>query len=236
MSRPAHSTLSFGKRYGYFSSDDTTIHPIHHHHRSARLSILYSIIRLDPYPGRRRRLHCTAALFVLFWALLMGQQFWVCQHEPGWRNQLVPQCRFDKQIALSQLTCSYAYSSHCSSNHLPVTYAYTYIADVISDSILLAAPWTLWWGFSDQVLRRRLIIIFSTCVITTIVSIVHAALIITNGGEVVIIAGLVEVSSLLLQHSFKLNHRIPFEELRFPNRLQPPRSGRSLLPEARQLR
>jgi hypothetical protein len=91
-----------------------------------------------------------------------------------------------------------------------VTDAYTYIADVIADSILLFAPWTLWWGLSDLALRRRLLIIFSSCVITTIVSIVHAAIIIFYGDERVVIAGLVEVSFLLLQHNFDLNHRIPF--------------------------
>ena len=114
-----------------------------------------------------------------------------------------------------------------------MTYAYTYIADIISDSILLVSPWTLWWGLSDLALRRRLIVIFSTCVITTVVSIVHTVIIITYGDERVVITGLVEVSFLLLQHNFDLNHRIPFEELRFPNRLQPPRSGRSHLPETR---
>jgi len=79
--------------------------------RSARLSILFSIIRIDPSPGRRRRLLYIAGLFILVWAILMGQLFWICEPEPGWRDQASPQCRLNKQVAICQVVCpSFSFS------------------------------------------------------------------------------------------------------------------------------
>lgn len=73
--------------------------------RSARLAILFSIIRLDPSPTRRRRLLAVAALFFTVAVVLIVQLFWVCEPEAGWKDTKSPQCKLNKQVAICQLVC-----------------------------------------------------------------------------------------------------------------------------------
>ncbi|KAG7443920.1 uncharacterized protein BT62DRAFT_988070 [Guyanagaster necrorhizus] len=136
---------------------------------TARLSILFSMIRVDPSETRRRRLFCIAALFILVLAILIAQLFWVCEPELGWRDTRSPQCTLNKQVAISQL-----------------------VSDVIADLILILAPLKLLAGLEDKCLRLRLMVIFSTCIVTTIVSLVHAAYILTFGEAKVVISAIVE--------------------------------------------
>lgn len=70
-------------------------------------------------------------------------------------------------------------------------------ADVIADSLLLAAPLRLLQSLEDKSLRRRLIFIFSTCIVTTIVSLIHAVYIFKHGGPKVLIAAFVEVNGYM---------------------------------------
>ncbi|KAF9012877.1 hypothetical protein BDZ89DRAFT_1023817 [Hymenopellis radicata] len=136
---------------------------------SARLSILFSIIRLDPSERRRRRLLWIGVLFFLVLVFLICQLFWVCEPEPKWKDMRSPQCTLNKQVAICQL-----------------------VSDIIADLILIIAPLKLLSGLEDVGLRHRLMVIFSTCIVTTIVSLVHAAYILTLGGVKVVIAALVE--------------------------------------------
>jgi hypothetical protein len=73
--------------------------------RWARLAIVYSIIRLDPSPSRRKRLHYISALFVFAWLVLTVQLFWICEPEQGWKDERNPQCVLNKQVAICQLVC-----------------------------------------------------------------------------------------------------------------------------------
>ncbi|PBL00056.1 hypothetical protein ARMGADRAFT_1008547 [Armillaria gallica] len=136
---------------------------------TARLSILFSITRLDPSENRRRRLLCVAALFILVLAILIAQLYWVCEPEPRWKDMRSPQCTLNKQVAICQL-----------------------VSDVIADLILILAPLKLLAGLEDKGLRHRLMVIFSTCIVTTIVSLVHAAYILTLGETKVVISAIVE--------------------------------------------
>ncbi|TFK73728.1 hypothetical protein BDN72DRAFT_893690 [Pluteus cervinus] len=136
---------------------------------AARLSILFSIIRLDPDQDQRRRLFWVAGLFTTVCLVLIAQLFWVCEPKPDWKKALSPQCPLDKEVAICQL-----------------------ISDIIADVILILAPLKLLAGLEDKTLRLRLMVIFSTCIVTTIVSLVHAAYILTLGGSKVVIAALVE--------------------------------------------
>ncbi|PBK60606.1 hypothetical protein ARMSODRAFT_944675 [Armillaria solidipes] len=136
---------------------------------TARLSILFSIIRVDPSENRRRRLLCVAALFILVLAILIAQLYWVCEPEPRWKDMRSPQCTLNKEVAICQL-----------------------VSDVIADLILILAPLKLLSGLEDKGLRHRLMVIFSTCVVTTIVSLVHAAYILTLGETKVVISAIVE--------------------------------------------
>ncbi|KAK0215084.1 hypothetical protein IW262DRAFT_1404952 [Armillaria fumosa] len=136
---------------------------------TARLSILFSIIRLDPSENRRRRLLCVAALFIFVLTILIAQLYWVCEPEPRWKDMRSPQCTLNKQVAICQL-----------------------VSDVIADLILILAPLKLLAGLEDKGLRHRLMVIFSTCIVTTIVSLVHAAYILTHGETKVVISAIVE--------------------------------------------
>jgi hypothetical protein len=75
--------------------------------RSARLAILFSIIRIDPSPTRRRRLLAVAALFFTVAVILITQLFWVCEPEPGWKDAKSPQCKLNQQVAICQLVSAY---------------------------------------------------------------------------------------------------------------------------------
>ncbi|KAF9465587.1 hypothetical protein BDZ94DRAFT_1253482 [Collybia nuda] len=136
---------------------------------SARLSILFSIIRVDPSDSRKRLLKLVAVLFSIVCIVLIAQLYWVCEPQPKWKDLPSPQCTLNKQIAICQL-----------------------VSDVIADSILLVVPLKLLQSIQDMRLRLRLMVIFSTCIVTTVVSLVHAVLILKRGGKKVIIAALVE--------------------------------------------
>ncbi|KAJ7708962.1 hypothetical protein B0H17DRAFT_1000054 [Mycena rosella] len=136
---------------------------------ASRLSILFSIVRIDPSERRRTRLFWVAVAFVVVTLFLFAQLLWVCEPEPSWKDAPNPQCHLPLQVAICQL-----------------------VTDVIADGILLFAPVPLFQNLADKVLRRKLTLIFSTCVVTTIVSLVHAVFILRNGGIKVVISALVE--------------------------------------------
>ena|SRR5882762_6675454 len=72
---------------------------------SARLSILFSIIRIDPDPATRHRLKWVAAVFVGAIVFFISQLMWVCEPSPAWKNARNPQCRLNKEVAICQLVC-----------------------------------------------------------------------------------------------------------------------------------
>ncbi|KIJ37406.1 hypothetical protein M422DRAFT_177900, partial [Sphaerobolus stellatus SS14] len=139
---------------------------------SARLSILFSIIRLDQNPKRKKTLLYISSIYILVAVLLLAQLFWVCEPEQShnhWKDFDTPQCTLNKQVAICQL-----------------------ISDIIADLTLLIAPIKLFSEMGDKRLQIRLLIIFSTCIVTTIISLVHATYILMQGGPKVLIAAVVE--------------------------------------------
>ncbi|KAF7365536.1 hypothetical protein MVEN_00426800 [Mycena venus] len=131
----------------------------------SRLSILFSIIRLNPSSAGRKQLSYIALAFFAVVIFLLAQLLWVCEPEPKWKDTPNPQCHLPLQVAICQL-----------------------VTDILADSILLIAPVPLFRSLSDKPLRRKLTLIFSTCV----VSLVHAAFILRNGGIKVLISAVVE--------------------------------------------
>ncbi|KAF5363119.1 hypothetical protein D9757_011715 [Collybiopsis confluens] len=135
----------------------------------ARLSILFSIIRIHPDEIMRQRLYVVGFLFFLTHAFLVSQLYWVCEPEPSWKQEESPQCELPKQVVICQL-----------------------VTDVIADSILVIVPLRLIQTLIDTRLRRRLTVIFSTCLITTAVSLVHAAFILVHAGPQEVMAAITE--------------------------------------------
>ncbi|KAI0755398.1 hypothetical protein BC629DRAFT_1662758, partial [Irpex lacteus] len=163
---------------------------------TARLSILYSIIRIDPNPRMRIVLHRVAVMFIVVMLVMCAQLFWVCEPLDTWKNTKSPQCPLTKQVAICQL-----------------------VTDILADLLLILAPLRLLQQLSAQDgTRRRLMIIFSTSIVTTIVSLVHAALILTVGGIKVVIAAIIEdtfsliVCNVPVVVTFLLRHALAFGE------------------------
>jgi hypothetical protein len=136
---------------------------------SARLSMLFSIIRIDPNLRRRRWLYFIASLYIVVYILLGFQLLWVCQQEGPWKKLATPQCHLTVSVAVAQLT-----------------------TDIFADGSLVIIPMIVFRALDDRRLRRRLMVIFSTCVITTIVSLVHAIYLLTTSGLPVLVAGITE--------------------------------------------
>ncbi|KAJ7676862.1 hypothetical protein DFH06DRAFT_1034242 [Mycena polygramma] len=136
---------------------------------ASRLSILFSVIRIDPSAERRKRLSWVAVAFVVTALFLLAQLLWACEPNHSWIHSAHPQCELPLQVAVAQL-----------------------VADLISDSILLFAPWPLFRSLGSKSLRRKLTLIFSTCVGTTILSFVHAVFILRDNDAMISISGLVE--------------------------------------------
>ncbi|KAH9169614.1 hypothetical protein EDB89DRAFT_1854339 [Lactarius sanguifluus] len=136
---------------------------------TARISILFSIIRIDPDPVMRHRLKWLAGAFFAALCFLLSQLFWTCEGINDWKDKASPQCPLPKQVAICQL-----------------------ITDILADLSLIILPLRLIRGIKDKRLRWRLVFIFSTSIATTIVSLVHAAYIISRGGIPVVISALVE--------------------------------------------
>ncbi|KAJ7922313.1 hypothetical protein B0H13DRAFT_1707819 [Mycena leptocephala] len=131
---------------------------------ASRLSILFSIIRIEPFAQRRRRLLLwVAGTFVAAALFLLGQLFWVCESEPS------PDCKLPPQVGICQIVTS-----------------------VIADSILLLAPLPLFRKLTDKSLGYKLTLLFSTCVVTTIVSFIHVAFVLTHDTMKIIISAIVE--------------------------------------------
>ncbi|KAJ6473819.1 hypothetical protein C8R45DRAFT_404995 [Mycena sanguinolenta] len=126
---------------------------------ASRLSILFSIVRIESSATRRKLLFSAAAMFVITALLLVAQLFWVCESRPrsSWKSHRDPQCDLPRQVAIFQL-----------------------VTDVTSDAILIFAPWPLFRSLVDKSLGHKLTIIFSICVVPTILSLVHAGFILKD--------------------------------------------------------
>jgi hypothetical protein len=79
---------------------------------AARLSILFSIIRIDPSLVIRRRLKWLAAAFLAALCALLFQFFWTCEHSHAWKSDPSPQCPLPKQVAICQLISTYVSASY----------------------------------------------------------------------------------------------------------------------------
>ncbi|KAF8192399.1 hypothetical protein K438DRAFT_1970198 [Mycena galopus ATCC 62051] len=138
---------------------------------ASRLSILFSIVRIDSSSARRKFMLCAAALFCITALLLVAQLFWVCESRAhsSWKSEQNPQCGLPQQVAVFQFS-----------------------ADVTSDAVLLFVPWPLFRSLGDKSLGHKLTVIFSVCVVTTIVSLVHASLIFKDDDIGMPFSGIVE--------------------------------------------
>lgn len=71
--------------------------------RSARLSILFTVIRIFPCGNMRTALGCLASSLILAWVILMGQTFWHCEFRGRWTEEVWPQCYGGNTVAIPQI-------------------------------------------------------------------------------------------------------------------------------------
>ncbi|KAL0959903.1 hypothetical protein HGRIS_011569 [Hohenbuehelia grisea] len=137
---------------------------------TARLSILFSIVRIAPSLSMRRQLYFLAGTFFVCWAVLFAQDFWTCEGDPAWKDSPLHQCVLGEKVAIAQL-----------------------VTDVYADAALIAFPVRLLWNLRvSKGHRLRLLLIFSTSVITSIVSLVHAYYVLRVGGLEELVVAIVE--------------------------------------------
>ncbi|KAG1839540.1 hypothetical protein DFJ58DRAFT_667695, partial [Suillus subalutaceus] len=162
-----------------WQSDGTDMHT----HKSSRISILFTIVRLTA-PGTffRRVLISTVITFGIVWALLFSQVWWVCETESGWKTQPHPQCDLGRGVAIAQM-----------------------ITDVLGDFVLIFAPFCLIYRVRLSTGQKvRVLSVFSASAITTVVSLVHAYYIFSGGGLQEVMAAIVEASMSLIVASLSV--------------------------------
>ncbi|KAF7328456.1 hypothetical protein MSAN_02482100 [Mycena sanguinolenta] len=144
---------------------------------ASRLSILFSIVRIESSTTRRQLLCWVAVMFFITALLLVAQLFWVCESRThsSWKTHSGLQCGLPRQVAIFQ-----------------------FVTDVTSDAILLFAPWPLFRSLVDKSLSRKLTVMFSVCVVTTIVSVVHASFILKDDDVKIPFSGMVEACLSLI--------------------------------------
>lgn len=143
---------------------------------TARLSILFSVVRITPPGNTRKFLFGLVGTFVLIWIILFAQVFWVCENEPLWKDTPAPQCALGRNVAIAQL-----------------------ISDIYADASLIAAPLRLLWNLGvTRAQRNRLLLVFSSSIITAIASLIHAYYVLRVGGLDEVFVAIVEICVSLL--------------------------------------
>ncbi|KAJ3554409.1 hypothetical protein NM688_g3128 [Phlebia brevispora] len=143
---------------------------------SAKLSILFTVIRISSFGTMRRLLVGVAFIFGILYIILFAQIFWVCDKQPGWKTQPLPQCFLGRNVAIAQVIC-----------------------DVFSDTVLIVAPIRLVYRVHlSRSQKIRLTAIFSTTILTTVVSLNHAVWVLTAGGLKEALAAVIQTSVSLI--------------------------------------
>lgn len=140
------------------------------------MTILFTIIRVTAIGSLRRLLVCIAAMFAVTWVILFAQVWWVCETEPGWKDQPSPQCDLGRNVAIAQI-----------------------ITDVLSDAVLIVAPIRLVWRVRLSMAQKiRVIAIFSSTMLSTAVSLNHASWVIRGGGLMEAMAAVIQTAVTLI--------------------------------------
>ncbi|KIJ62422.1 hypothetical protein HYDPIDRAFT_94501, partial [Hydnomerulius pinastri MD-312] len=126
---------------------------------SARMSIVFSIIRVVPPPGPIRTIaYGVAVLFFFMWALVSSSKAYTCGSDTSWYEGVIIQCPIGLPIAIIEFT-----------------------TDLVSDAILVAMPLRMLWHVKLPRGERILILsIFSMSLLSCFASIIHVAFLIPD--------------------------------------------------------
>jgi len=142
---------------------------------TARISILLTYIRIAAFPVHKRVLAALAILFAGLLLFLWGEMYWICEHEPGWKELHPPQCDLGQGRAITELCF-----------------------DIFADVTLVVVPiWLLSKSSMEKAQRMRLLLLFSTSFLITVVSVVQDVIVFIAGG-------LREIFASMLEDAFSL--------------------------------
>ncbi|KAI0634878.1 hypothetical protein C8Q77DRAFT_1055091 [Trametes polyzona] len=144
---------------------------------AARMSILFSIIRLIPYlMALRLHAYICAGLFGLMWVALVIQKLIVCETNTAWKHSPGVQCVLGEAVGGLELA-----------------------TDLLADIILVFLPMRLLWRISLSFGKRVLLqAIFSASMFTSIVSIVHGVYVFGSNRNAEGILAHIEASTALI--------------------------------------
>ncbi|KIJ55831.1 hypothetical protein M422DRAFT_774735 [Sphaerobolus stellatus SS14] len=123
---------------------------------SARLSMLFSIIRITPDGYMRQSLKGLAMTFVVFMIVLSLQIVWVCEKWQGWKDAELPICPLGLQTGLTQL-----------------------VTDIIGDFVLVLIPiHLLHRTHFTRTVKVRILVLFCAAALVTIIGAAHVTFLI----------------------------------------------------------
>jgi hypothetical protein len=167
--------------------------------RAARLSILFTILRICPSPRMSTQIKCCAVLFAAGLAINIGLMIGTCHADESWARKS-GLCPLHHSIPYVQM------SSECLFLSLLAYQTFAlFTAGIAADALLVYIPIRILRDLtSSPTLRRRLQIIFSITILLTAACIAQSIFVIKSPGLKVLIASSAEVSRLSL-YNFQLS-------------------------------
>lgn len=167
-----------------------TVYPVTfltHWSRAARMSLIFSIIRIANPSGNKihkRITYLIAASFMVMWVALVVYKISVC---------IYYSCRMTKAVALSQLVSKYPFLLFIPIMMLKLTIS---AADVAADASLIVVPIQFWKDVGLSRNNKILILsAFGSSVLITVITIPHSIMLFHSITETVIIVAHVKVST-----------------------------------------
>jgi len=152
---------------------------------AARLSILFTVVRICPNWIVRNALLTLGGLFFLAWGILVGQVLFICEKHSGWKDgDTNGKCVLGEDVVIAQI-----------------------ITVVIADILLIFLPLRFIWRVSIERGRQiRLTCVFAATIVMTCLNIYHAVTVLQSSTErneqrsviVEAIAAIIEVSVTLI--------------------------------------
>ncbi|KAJ3872885.1 hypothetical protein F5051DRAFT_338534, partial [Lentinula edodes] len=145
--------------------------------RSARISLIFSVIRLIPPLFVLRRVsEWMAVIFFLMWAGSLIQKTYICASDRSWYQLSAPQCHLGTDVAIVEL-----------------------VTDLFADVVLAVIPIRLLAGVGLSPDKRRMLyMMFCASLLTSMVSIIHAVFLLGPSGLLEAITAQAEAGTALM--------------------------------------
>ena len=149
---------------------------------TARLSIIFTVVRIAPWASQKRIMLIVAAVMVFQWILLMVQLFWVCEKgDTSWKDAPFALCPLGLHVAITQVVSECPFTRLFDLPRLSIYLLC--LAETFSDILLIIAPlWILRNVRVTSAVRFRLVSVFACSIATSLAGLAHAVLLIQLPG------------------------------------------------------